>query len=167
MLPTSDGPESKTITVLTSNIMRTRLRWTLLSLLAIDASCHRRLSATGNVVARPRSALSPKYPDLLRSASVEGIVVVDLAIDSIGRVDASHTRMIRSDHDLFAMSVRHAIDTTAWLPARHVGQPIPSVQRDTFSFMLKKESAAACPKSTEHHKKICAYTESVRRHYVS
>jgi TonB family protein len=146
--------------------MRNRLRWTLLALLAIDAGCHR-LSATGNVVARPRATLSPKYPDLLRMASVEGIVVVDLAIDSTGRVDASHTRMIRSDHDLFAMSVRRAIDTTSWLPARSMGQTIPSVRRDTFSFVLKKDSAAACPKSTEHHKRICTYTETRERRSVS
>jgi hypothetical protein len=146
--------------------MRTRLRWTLLGLLAIDASCHP-LSATGNVVARPRSAPSPKYPDLLRSAGVEGDVIVDLTIDSIGRVDASHVKMIDSVHHLFAISVRRAIDTTAWLPARHLGRPIPSVQRDTFSFMLKKDSVAACPKSTEHHKRICAYNETRRIERIS
>lgn len=147
--------------------MRTRLSFGLLLLLTFHAARHRQASSTGDMFARPRSGLSPKYPDLLRSASVEGIVVLDLAIDGTGRVDASHTRMIRSDHDLFTMSVRRAIDTTAWLPARHIGQPVPSVRRDTFSFMLKRDSAAACPKSTEHHKRICAYSETRHRVWVS
>ncbi|HKW12555.1 MAG TPA: TonB family protein [Gemmatimonadaceae bacterium] len=121
----------------------------------------------GDTVARPRQALSPKYPDLLRSANVEGEVVLDIAIDTAGRVDPSRLKVIRSDHQLFLKSVRQAIDTTAWLPARQMGRPIQSVRRDTISFLLKNDSAAACPKSTDHHRRICILEVTVQRTRVS
>jgi len=125
------------------------------------------VSSGGDTVARPRHALSPKYPDLLRSADVEGNVVIDVAIDSAGHVDLSRLKVIRSDHQLFLMSVRQAIDTTAWLPARQMGRPIQSIRRDTISFLLKRDSAEACPKSTDHHRRICTFHVTVERRYVS
>lgn len=132
----------------------------------LQAGC-RVLASGGDAVARPRRALSPKYPDLLRSADVEGDVVIEMAIDSAGRVDTSRLKVIRSDHQLFLMSVRQAIDTTAWLPARQMGRPIQSIRRDTISFLLKKDSAAACPKSNDHHQRVCTFHVTVERRYVS
>jgi hypothetical protein len=43
------------------------------------------------------------------------------------------------------------------------------VRRDTFSFVLKdsiamaKDSVATCPKSTEHHRRLCKWWVSTRK----
>ena len=88
-------------------------------------------------------------------------------IDSAGRVDASHLKIIKSTHDLFLVSVRQAIDTTAWLPARQMGHPISTVRRDTISFMLKRDSVDACPKSSDHHQRVCTHHATVEKRSVS
>jgi TonB family protein len=105
----------------------------------------------------------------VHAANVEGDVVVDIGIDSAGHVDSAHTRIVASTHRLFSISVREAIDSTRWVPATRQGHPIPSVRRDTFSFVLKdsiamaKDSVATCPKSTEHHRRLCKWWVSTRK----
>ena len=146
--------------------MRSTVIRALAAAFLLQSGC-RVLSSGGDTVARPQRVLAPKYPDVLRAADVEGDVVIDIAIDSAGRLDTSRLKVIRSDHQLFLMSVRRAIDTTAWLPARQMGRPIQLIWRDTISFRLKNDSAAACPKSTEKHQRICTYHVAVERRYVS
>ena len=132
-------------------------------------ACHPRAAITSDSVARPRRAVLPAYPQPVHAASVEGDVVVDFGIDSAGRVDSAQTRIVTSTHRLFSISVREAIDSSTWVPATRQGQAVPSVRRDTFSFILKdsiamaRDSVATCPKSTEHHRRICAGWVSTRK----
>jgi TonB family protein len=140
---------------------------THVGLLGVLAACWLPGRAPSTDIARARAAVVPTYPDLLRSAGVEGDVVVDVAIDSAGQIDHARTKTLFSAHDLFKMSVLRAIDTTAWQPARTRGVAIPSVRRDTFSFVLKRDSTDACPQASEHRRRICGVSITRERRSVS
>src|SRR5919197_2785776 len=48
----------------------------------------------------------PRYPDMLRSANVEGEVLAQFVVDTTGRVDMSQFKVLKSSHDLFTAAVR-------------------------------------------------------------
>src|SRR6185436_20959927 len=50
-----------------------------------------------------------RYPDMLRSANVEGEVLVQFVVDTTGRADLSSFKVLKSSHDLFTNSVKNAL----------------------------------------------------------
>ena len=61
--------------------------------------------------------VAPRYPDLLRSANVEGTVVAELSVDEGGAVDMGSVRFVQSSHDLFTNAVKSAIRRWRFVPA--------------------------------------------------
>jgi TonB family protein len=154
--------------VMTLARIRIPVIWAVCLGVIAQTACAHPQPVNGDTSARPRGLLAAKYPDAFHAANAEGDVVIDIAIDRAGRVDSARTKIRASSHRLLEMSVRAATDTIAWFPATSAGAPIPSVRRDTFSFVLRdsaavaKDSAAVCPKSSEHHHQICAGAVSTR-----
>lgn len=97
-----------------------------------------------------------RYPDLMRSANVEGVVILDLALDSIGRYDAHRSRVVSETHALFSLAVRAGIDSAARMRATSGAGRFVAIRRDTFAFILRRDSTQACPKPTEHRTPVCA-----------
>jgi TonB family protein len=65
----------------------------------------------------------PLYPDILRSALVEGSARLEFVVDASGRPLAS-TLQIRATHALFATAVRNAISRTRFELPRRRGLPV-------------------------------------------
>jgi TonB family protein len=76
---------------------------------------------------------APRYPDMLRSAGVEGSVVVEVSTDANGIPDTSSMRVVASTHDLFAASVRQALAKWHLSPRANVRLP--------FLFVMSNKSA--------------------------
>ena len=49
---------------------------------------------------------APRYPDMLRSANVEGEVLAQFVVDTTGRADMSTFKVLKSTHDLFTNAVK-------------------------------------------------------------
>src|SRR5689334_23852316 len=47
----------------------------------------------------------PRYPDMLKSANVEGEVLAQFVVDTTGRADMSTFKVLKSSHELFTQSV--------------------------------------------------------------
>jgi TonB family protein len=77
---------------------------------------------------------APRYPDLLRSAGIEGSVVVDVSTDENGSPEMSSLRVIGTTHDLFTASVRDALAKWHLSPRANVRLP--------FLFVMSNKSAA-------------------------
>lgn len=80
----------------------------------------------------------PIYPDLLRSAAIEGIVEVEFIIDRNGEVRPGSILVLRSDHARFLDAVREALGGHRYLPAEVGGSPVAVRVRQRFAFILKR-----------------------------
>ncbi len=78
------------------------------------------------------------YPEMLRSAQVEGTVLASFVVDENGRVDPSTFTVLRSDHELFTTSVRNALRTLHYQPARVGGQPVKQLVQIPFVFQIDR-----------------------------
>lgn len=68
---------------------------------------------------------APRYPELLRSAEIEGAVIARFAYDASGGVDPSSVTIVTSTHDLLTKSVRTAL--ASWRGAPGTSAQVPFV----------------------------------------
>jgi protein TonB len=89
------------------------------------------------VVAAPGSA-GPSYPDMLRSAGIEGQVLAQFVVDTTGRADMSTFKALRSDNDLFTTAVKNALQRMRFLPAEVGGRKVKQLVQQPFQFSLNR-----------------------------
>jgi len=77
---------------------------------------------------------SPRYPEILLSAGVEGQVLGQFVVDTLGRVESGSFKVIRSDHDLFSAAVRSALPAMRFLPAEVGGRKVKQLVQQPFVF---------------------------------
>jgi TonB family protein len=66
----------------------------------------------------PGSCLSPTYPVQMRAARIEGRVVLQAVVDTIGQIEPSSIVVLQSTHQLFASAARRALLTCRYRPGR-------------------------------------------------
>jgi protein TonB len=81
---------------------------------------------------------TPRYPDILKSAGVEGEVVVAFVVDTTGRADISSLKILKSTHELFSAAVRTALPTMRFLPAEVGGRKVKQLVQQPFVFNIIK-----------------------------
>ena len=81
---------------------------------------------------------APRYPDMLRSANVEGEVLVQFVVDTTGRADMSQFKVLKSSHDLFTNSVRQALAQMRFYPAEIGGRKVKQLVQQPFNFTLTR-----------------------------
>ena len=81
---------------------------------------------------------APRYPDMLRSANVEGEVLAQFTVDTTGRADMSTFKVLKSTHDLFTNAVRAALPNMKFYPAEVGGHKVKQLVQMPFQFSLTK-----------------------------
>jgi protein TonB len=81
-------------------------------------------------------APTPRYPEALREAGIEGEVTLEFVVDTTGRVDHESVRVLSSASDAFVVSVRDALVATRYHPALVGGQRVRQLVRQGFVFSL-------------------------------
>jgi protein TonB len=81
---------------------------------------------------------TPRYPDLLRSANIEGRVLVRFGVDTLGRIDMQTVRILSSTHDLFSRAVLEALPGFHFKPSMIAGRRVPSLAEMPFEFQITK-----------------------------
>lgn len=84
------------------------------------------------------AAVAPRYPDLLRSAFVEGEVVAEMTVTEGGVVDMASVRFVQSSHDLFTNAVKSAIRNWRFVPALAGGRFVRARGTARVEFVLPK-----------------------------
>lgn len=77
------------------------------------------------------------YPDILRSAGLEGEVEIEVVIGPDGRPDAATLTVLRATHPRFVDAARGAILNSIYRPGRLNGVPVAVVIRQTVRFSLR------------------------------
>ena len=81
---------------------------------------------------------SPRYPDMLRSAGVEGEVLAQFVVDTSGRADVGTFKVLKTTHDLFATAVRNALPQMRFSPAEVGGRKVKQLVQQPFTFAIAK-----------------------------
>jgi periplasmic protein TonB len=80
----------------------------------------------------------PRYPDMLRSANVEGEVLAQFVVDTSGRADMREFKILKSTHDLFTAAVKSALPQMRFYPAEVGGHKVKQLVQMPFQFSLSK-----------------------------
>ena len=80
----------------------------------------------------------PRYPDMLRSANVEGEVRAQFVVDTTGRAEMNTFKVLKSSHDLFTNSVKSALANMHFYPAEVGGRKVKQLVQMPFVFGLNK-----------------------------
>lgn len=80
----------------------------------------------------------PQYPEILRSAGVEGEVEAQFVVDTNGRADVGSFKILRSTNDLFASAVRSVLPHLRFLPAEVGGRKVRQLVQLPFSFSISR-----------------------------
>jgi protein TonB len=80
----------------------------------------------------------PAYPEVLRSAGIEGKVVVEFVLDERGQPLQGSIRVVQSDNDLFADAVRIALGRLRFTPAEVGGKKVNQLVQMPFVFTLNR-----------------------------
>ena len=86
----------------------------------------------------PNGGSTPRYPDILRSAGVEGEVLAQFVVDTSGRVEMPTFKVLRSSHDLFISAVRQALPGMKFIPAEVGGRRVKQLVQQPFTFAIQK-----------------------------
>ena len=79
----------------------------------------------------------PRYPDILKSAEVEGEVIVQFVIDTTGRADMKTFKVLKEDHPLFTSSIRQVLPSLKFYPAEIGGRKVKMLAQQPFTFAIK------------------------------
>jgi periplasmic protein TonB len=89
------------------------------------------------VVPRPGNP-APRYPELLRSAGVEGSVTARFVVDTLGTVEPASVRIVQATHVLFEQSVREAIRRMRFVPAELQGRRVRQLVEQRYGFTITR-----------------------------
>lgn len=81
---------------------------------------------------------SPRYPETLRSAGIQGSVVALFVVDEGGRAEVDSVRFVRSDNRLFEDAVRVALRRMQFVPAETGGRKVRQLVQMPFVFTLNR-----------------------------
>jgi len=82
---------------------------------------------------------TPTYPSMLESAGVEGEVLVQFVIDTLGKADMSTFKVLKSTNDLFTSSIRSVLPRLRFYPAETGGRKVKELVQYPFSFSKPKQ----------------------------
>ncbi|MGH7664289.1 MAG: TonB family protein [Gemmatimonadaceae bacterium] len=78
------------------------------------------------------------YPDTLRKARVEGVVLAQFVVDTMGRAEMSTFRIVESDHHLFSWAVRRYLSRMHYIPAEDAGRKVRMWVQQPFTFAISR-----------------------------
>jgi protein TonB len=82
--------------------------------------------------------VAPRYPEMLKSANVEGEVLAQFVVDTTGRAEMSTFKVLKSSHELFTQAVKTALGNMRFYPAEIGGRKVKQMVQQPFTFSLTK-----------------------------
>ena len=80
----------------------------------------------------------PVYPEMLRTAGVEGSALMRFVIDTTGAVEPRSIVVARADHELFGAAVKSVLLKSRFLPAEATGRKVRMLVEQRFDFAIDK-----------------------------
>lgn len=77
----------------------------------------------------------PKYPSVLESSRVEGSVLVEFVVDTLGKAEMSTLRILESSNDLFVRAFAATLPRWRFYPAETGGRKVKQVVQLPLKFI--------------------------------
>ena len=81
---------------------------------------------------------SPQYPPVLRQAGIEGRVLVETVLDTLGRAEPALARVVSSPHPMFDAEALAVVTASRYQPAKVRGQAVRVRIRVPISFEIRR-----------------------------
>jgi TonB family protein len=94
-------------------------------------------------IVRYESSAAPIYPPDLLATGTQGSVQATYVVDSTGRVDTATIEVVRSDDPRFTASVRTALGSMRFRPAKRAGKTVRQLVEQKFNFKIVPPSQMA------------------------
>lgn len=82
---------------------------------------------------------APRYPDVMRRAGIEGEVLAQFVVDTLGRADMSSFKVLKSTHQLFTGAVANSLPNMRFHTAEVGGKKVKQLVQMPFQFNLTKD----------------------------
>jgi len=86
------------------------------------------------------SAPTLRYPEILLRARIEGVVVIEVVIDTAGKPEPESLAVISSTHRAFTAAACEAILASRYRPGRIGGRPVRVLVRLPVRFVIEQHS---------------------------
>lgn len=83
-------------------------------------------------------AVTPRYPESMRSAGIEGTVRVRFIVGANGRVESGSVQVLDTPNEAFSDAVRRALSGTRYRPAQVGGRSVRQLVEQSFTFKLDR-----------------------------
>lgn len=80
----------------------------------------------------------PQYPESLRASGEEGEVLAEFVVNENGRVEMSTFKVLNSSNPAFTASVKRALSSMRFRPAKIGGRSVSQVVQQPFQFKLNR-----------------------------
>jgi TonB family protein len=81
---------------------------------------------------------APGYPETLRTRNIQGEALLQFVVDTIGMIELSSVRVLKSTHPLFALAVYQRIPAMRFQPAQVGGRHVKEMVRQPYDFNLSR-----------------------------
>lgn len=92
---------------------------------------------------RAPGSVVPRYPPELKAAGVEGEVLVQFVVDTLGAPALTTFRVLKSSHGEFTESVKTALPEMKFVPAELRGRKVRQLVQQPFVFAIQKRDSSA------------------------
>lgn len=82
------------------------------------------------------------YPAEQRAAGVNGHLIFEFVVDTVGRLEPGSLKMIRADHENFVGAVRSFLESTTFTPAVKGGRQVRQLVQQPFAFSVGKRPSS-------------------------
>ncbi len=84
------------------------------------------------------TCISPRYPAILQQAGIQGSVLAEFIIDTLGRVERNSFKVVNSSHPLFDGPARDAIMSCRYKPGRISGRAVRVRVQQPVNFSISR-----------------------------
>ena len=94
---------------------------------------------------------SPRYPESMRASGIQGEVLAQFIVDTLGHADMSTFKVLRSTHAEFTNAVRVALPQMSFLPAELENRKVKQVVQMPFHFCFSGGAPRAARPDTGNY----------------
>lgn len=98
-----------------------------------------------SAVVRYEDGASPAYPESMLRRRIEGSVLVQYVVDTLGHADTTTFRVISATHADFALAVKRTLPRMRFRPAVMANKLVPQLVQQPFAFRIQDTTIVRRP----------------------
>lgn len=98
-----------------------------------------------SAVVRYENGAAPAYPESMLRRRIEGSVIVQYVVDTLGHADTATFRVISATHSDFATAVKNTLPRMRFRPAIMANRLVPQLVQQPFAFKIQDTTLVRRP----------------------